>query len=446
MIKHQFFQFIAWLLLNVSAFAQVNASFESLNNTSDNSRAFSRGFVNGWLQSHGTPTIINGGAPLQGSRAAWMWSHNGGGEGIVQDYNFQAGENYLVIFWVKTNNPDGNIFVKAANGVPAGVSDRSTFPNVSSQQTIFTDGLNYPEWKRVSIEFTPNTNFSQLWIHPYLGGRPTRGQAEFMIDGIEIIEETCTVVSTVPVPNPSFEELTSFSTNYGNAFAEGLVAGWRQSHGRPRLAQHIPGLRPFSASVAALGGSSSGIVTNVEVKAGETYDISLWVTSTASRGRLFVKLANGVPYGTSTAPQIPSVAETQTLINATGNFGAGATVTVPFTADKDYSQLWIYAELNDFSPALVATIDHISIKKEVCTFISSRSRTTSQIIEESQVLRATIYPNPTNEKIKLTLPATTEEAQVRLINVATGQQVASFNATHAHQEWPIPSNVKNGTY
>jgi hypothetical protein len=115
-----------------------------------------------------------------------MWSYYGRGEGIVTKVKFVKNTTYKVRFWVRTFNPDGEFFVKAANGVPSGTTTSIVIPSVADQQTIFTDGLNYPEWVEKTVIFTADEDYDQLWIYPFLKGAPTNGQAEIQVDAIRI--------------------------------------------------------------------------------------------------------------------------------------------------------------------------------------------------------------------------------------------------------------------
>lgn len=448
-MKRQFVQLIALLFfaaISVNSQAQSNGSFESLTGTNYGS-AFAAGQVTDWKQSHGTPSIF-GGAPGEGLRSAWMWSYNGKGEGIVQDYTFTPGTVYTVNFWVKTNNPDGKFYLKAANNVPNGTTTSSIFPTVNDFQTIFTNGLVYDEWKYITVTFSPSSAYSQLWIHPYWGGAPTNGQAELQVDGIKI--SACTPTS-VAVPNYSFEEVKG--TDRVRPFSSGLVYGWAQSHGTPSLFGGAPGQGSYSAWMWSYYGRGEGIVTKVKFVKNTTYKVRFWVRTFNEDGEFYVKAANGVPSGASTSIVIPSVADQQTIFTDGLNYPKWVEKTVIFTADEDYDQLWIYPFLKGAPTNGQAEVQVDAIRIETYC-----GRTALPIEDEIipikktkldntiKALNVEVYPNPTANQVNVKLSSSIEKAQVALYDLMTGKQVGSFVATPNNSTWNIPAHIKAGTY
>lgn len=211
---------VALLWLSFAGYAQKNGSFELL--TGNNlGEAFSQGEVTHWVQSHGTPSISSG-APGQGIRAAWMFANAGRSEGIVQNIHFKNGQEYRIKFWVRTNNPFGNFYLKIANGVPMGTTEDKFIPAVASQQTIFNDGLNYATWTEKTLTFIAKADYDQLWIYPKLDASVGNSQqAEIMIDGISI-QETClatvNLLSGVEVVLPCGEEVPYLCRNDTHVF------------------------------------------------------------------------------------------------------------------------------------------------------------------------------------------------------------------------------------
>lgn len=449
-MKRQFIQFIALVCLMVTgatSYAQLtNASFEDLTGT-NHSYAFSNGEVVDWKQSHGTPSIF-GGAPGEGLRSAWMWSYSGKGEGIVQNYAFNPGSVYTVSFWVKTNNPDGNFYVQAANGVPNGTSASSAFPSVSSKQTIFSNGLVYNSWKYITVTFQPNTTYSQLWVYPYLSSYPSNGQAEMQIDGIKI--SVCTPVSLI-VPNYSFEDLEG--TDKVRPFSNGLVPGWRQSHGTPSMFGGAPGYGSNSAWMWSYSGYGEGIVTNFGFTAGTSYKVKFWVRTSNPDGEFYLKAANGVPSGTTTSVAIPSASSQQTIFTDGLNYPKWTEKTVIFTPSSNFSQLWIYPFLKSTPVNGQAEIQIDAIRIE--TYCGGRD-----IIEEGEIiptkktvkkatqneLKTEAYPNPATSQVTLKLPEHTAQAEVALYDILTGKKVANFTATKGNNTWNVPAGIKAGTY
>jgi len=443
-MKRHIIQLIALLFFTISSYAQTNGSFETLTGT-NYSTAFSSGQVTGWKQSHGTPSITSG-APGYGSRAAWMWSYSGKGEGIVQPYAFSVGSTYTVSFWVRTNNPDGQFYVKAANSVPNGTTTSTTIPSVTSQNTIYTGSMGYANWTQKTITFVPTAAYSQLWIYPYLASYPTNGQAELMIDGISI--SVCTPAS-VYVPNNSFELLKG--TSYSTAFSSGQVPGWKQSHGTPSITSGATGQGNRAAWMWSYSGNGEGIVSNVSLTSGKTYKIKLWVRTNNPDGVFYVKAANNVPAGTTTSISIPSVSSQQTIYSSGLYYSSWVEKTITFTANGNYSQLWIYPYLASYPTNGQAElmIDNIRVETVCGSGIAFRQTNTVQettVAKPANELQVSVYPNPTAEIVSLQLPEAISEVQVAVYDLVTGKKVGTFKATQDNSKWSIPTHIKDGMY
>lgn len=143
--------------------------------------------VDNWKQSHGNPSIT----PPQTSSAntnnstnsVYMFARdNNQGEGMFLNYNFQAGIKYRISYKILTGpGRVDNTYIRLANGLiatgdPTG-STTYNFPSLSGLQ-LQTIGrkINYLnninpttnklDFETCSIIFTPNANYSQLWIYP----------------------------------------------------------------------------------------------------------------------------------------------------------------------------------------------------------------------------------------------------------------------------------------
>lgn len=151
-----------------------------INNGSLNSTCIGDGYntnnqcVSNWVASHGTPTAMG---TIGGNTWAWMWSYSNKGEGIMTNFNFQAGQVYQLTFRVKAttniNNPNATVlnsrlFVKIATGLTS--TNTTAIPTPTSVQTLWSDTVANvgSTWKTISIPFTPGSNFSQLWLHPLM--------------------------------------------------------------------------------------------------------------------------------------------------------------------------------------------------------------------------------------------------------------------------------------
>lgn len=172
-----------------------------INNGTLNSSCIGDGYnttnqcVPNWLASHGDPTAMG---TLGGNTWAWMWSHSNKGEGIMTNYNFQSGQNYLISFRIRAttnvSNPNTTVLnstlnVKIASGLVSGSS--YTIPTPSSVQTIWSStvaavGAN---WQTITVPFTASNNQSQLWLHPLMtasSGSNGSAQIQMEVDDIAI--------------------------------------------------------------------------------------------------------------------------------------------------------------------------------------------------------------------------------------------------------------------
>lgn len=132
--------------------------------------------MRGWNPSHGNPSIYGA---IGKNTWAWMWSHSNLGEGIVTDYNFQAGKTYQISFLIKTSsnvsNPNEVVLNSTANvKAVTGISSKKgidNIPDVSSTSEIIwskTIEVAINNWKKISVNFTPLNNNSQLWFYPLM--------------------------------------------------------------------------------------------------------------------------------------------------------------------------------------------------------------------------------------------------------------------------------------
>ena len=173
-----------------------NPSFETLNGSSD---AFSGGNVVGWAASHGTPSLLTG---FHGAYSAFMSSHRYRGGGIVTNASFTSGVQYRVTMWVQTKNrnPNSNIFVRIANGVPEVTTTSGELPSVSSAQTVYTNGMVFTTAHEITFDFTANDNYAQMWFYPYHRSwtHDSDNQAEFRIDNVRVCHIPTAAPTSVP--------------------------------------------------------------------------------------------------------------------------------------------------------------------------------------------------------------------------------------------------------
>ena len=370
------------LLSNPSFDTLKDPSFgNSLTLNSASSHGFSGGDVVGWAASHGTPSLMTG---FHGADSAWMWSYSGKGDGLVTNASFTSGVQYRVTMWVQTKNPNGNIYVRIANGVPYGTTTSTTFPSVSSAQTVYTSTLVFTTAQEITFDFTANANYAQMWFYPYLSALATNGYADFSIDNVRVCEMTTAAPTSVPVtdasgvivdtpapatiapptpvpaslspptlapetgaPLPACESSLlsnpSLDTVNGarfNNFSGGNVVGWAQSHGTPSLLTGFHGA--YSAWMWSYSGKGDGIVTNASFTSGVQYRVTMWVQTKNPDGNIYVRIANGVPSGTTSSREFPSVWSVQTVYTNTLVFTTAQEITFDFTANANYAQMWFY--------------------------------------------------------------------------------------------------------
>ena len=363
------------LLLNPDFAVKDVADATDLNN------ALWKGNVSGWQASHGTPSLfaaINDTSVLDHS--VWMWSYSGKGEGIFADATFTKNTHYHASMWVRTNpeTHPGSFYVKLANGLH---SDGGKPPSVASQQTVYTGGMVFTNATVATFNFTADADFSQLWIYPNWTGTDQRTQAELRVGSVMVCAETTEVPQTwvPPVPvtetavpctetpgtetprtvpaaaqcstsivkNPDFavKDLADV-TDSSQAIRVGNITGWEASHGSPSVLPALDSASALdhSAWMWSHSGVGEGMFTAAAFSANTHYHASMWVVTNPEThpGSFYVKLANGLHNETTWVTPKPSVASQQTVYTGGMVFTNVTVVTFNFTADADFSQLWIY--------------------------------------------------------------------------------------------------------
>lgn len=151
--------------------------------------------VNNWVASHGTPTVM--GTPGVNTWA-WLWSHSNTGEGIMTNFNFQAGQNYQISFRVRATTNISNLNATVKNSklnikITSGLTTTSAYdiPNPSNAQSIWSNTVAAvgPNWQTITVPFTPNSNFTQLWLYPLMtanSGSNGNAQIQMEVDDIAI--------------------------------------------------------------------------------------------------------------------------------------------------------------------------------------------------------------------------------------------------------------------
>jgi hypothetical protein len=142
-----------------------------------------------WVATDATPSIHG----FTTDPYAWLWSYNGNGEAMATNFNFQEGVEYTVCFRVRTddkNTGDPNV----ANNATVNLVATNNAGNVTATpngDVIFSHvmGPYLNTWTDVTVTFTPDANYSQLWVFPFMQNGSTGGsQSEMAIDDIIIVQ------------------------------------------------------------------------------------------------------------------------------------------------------------------------------------------------------------------------------------------------------------------
>lgn len=170
-----------------------NPDFNLLDNgdfnqaTNGGNWAFNLGYVPNWTHTDGSPSIND----ISTNPYAWMWSYGGNGEGITTDFEFEEGITYSICFRIRTDDKDSGD-TNVANNATVNLVATNIVGNITSTPSgeyVFNDtmGSYLNTWTTITLSYTPNDNYSKLWIFPFMSD-PSNGvsQAELSIDDIII--------------------------------------------------------------------------------------------------------------------------------------------------------------------------------------------------------------------------------------------------------------------
>ena len=253
--------------------------------------------VSGWTASHGTPTVMG---TVGSNTWAWLWSHSNGGEGIMTNYNFEAGRTYQVSFRVRAttniSNPNNTVLnstlnVRAANGLTG--SSSTTIPTPTSSQNIWSRTVAQvgSNWTTVTLNYSPNVNYSRLWFYPLMtANSSTNGSAQIQME-VDDIAVTPPVTSEFNFQNAGGTVKTDFCPgeaiflNGTNSFGENqyYIDVWRRPIGSANAFQWQTqlGTNGWTAGqVGVLNLSNIFAAQNYTFAAGYEYQIKLATAST----------------------------------------------------------------------------------------------------------------------------------------------------------------------
>lgn len=164
------------------ALTPVNAVTGDMNSTAART-------VPGWFRSHGTPSIFGGRTNPPADVSLWMWASGGTGEGIFTCYNFQQGQTYQVCLWVRNTSTqgqqqisNGTFTLEATTGLTQ-TTINSPIQTPATREVMSSTAVSTANWTLLSFNYTPNQNFTQLWMYPSFANTP---QYEIQVDDIVV--------------------------------------------------------------------------------------------------------------------------------------------------------------------------------------------------------------------------------------------------------------------
>lgn len=151
-----------------------------------------------------------------------------------------------------------------------------------------------------------------------------------------------------PSPPPSLinGELTMSAAGNMNSTVPTNVNGWYVSHGSPSTGSPAPGGGSNGIWMWSYSGGGEGIYSCYRFVKDRTYRICFWVQNTRNcwnnPGNLMVYAANGLTGNGPGSTSIAVPASSQLISNSFTYSGSWVQVSYTFTANDNYSQLWIY--------------------------------------------------------------------------------------------------------
>ena len=157
---------------------------------------------------------VSHGSPSNTSNGIWMWSYSNIGEGIFINYNFKRGKKYCIeadVILSKSGtrepiNSGATFNFEAANTLshnPVSSGGRA-IANPIPREGIYSGNYasgGYPFNSSFTINktYSPNNNYSQLWIYPRNPGRP-HPQLEMTLTRLvikEVIDCPCKIKAKI---------------------------------------------------------------------------------------------------------------------------------------------------------------------------------------------------------------------------------------------------------
>lgn len=186
-----------------------------------------------WRVSHGSPDIHRN-VGVNATATARMWADDTGGEGLfIECPNFIEGVSYTIrLSYYPEQSGLDHIYIALCNGLthsdnPSyGDGTRYRYPTPTDYFVVadIQNPLLYETWESESFSFTPDANYSQLWIYPKQDVGPVH---VLMIDDVYIYETASCSSTTVYTNFAGTPALTEVS-NYIQASGTSAVSGTQQ--------------------------------------------------------------------------------------------------------------------------------------------------------------------------------------------------------------------------
>lgn len=187
-----------------------NSNFESFNLGIYGENPFYDNEIENWYSAQGTPQVINPNNLVYlsvhtGVAAAYLSSRyiqykddfsNFCIEGIFQNIEFYENKRYKISFWVRNPSIDNvtlsDFYLVSANGLTNNPNEYCNIPPTYTNSQLIYHGNNLApgDWQKITTYYTPNKNYSQLWIYPKETVIHYGMSSEFTIDDISIEDVT----------------------------------------------------------------------------------------------------------------------------------------------------------------------------------------------------------------------------------------------------------------
>jgi len=165
--------------------------------------------------------------------------------------------------------------------------------------------------------------------------------------------------------------LSCMSSGFCPTWKGSCPNGWIKSHGSPQIKESgDPKVGNYFYFWNINKDNGEGIFKSFAFSAGTTYSISLILSALETNGKILVYAARGLTEGAeSCGAAIPGNIQKQLIyeyLPAADDNGKWKTVNPGFTANDNYSQIWIYAESND-NIQFNAGVAYVEVCKDKCS-------------------------------------------------------------------------------